>query len=193
MKLFFLLIILSLTSNWSSASPTPGQGSSLLADKEQGYFLNSLGFTLKTTGTHWNLESVSNDPSVQTPRLVYRDDADALMSVHSDKLASELSLESYAKKWIRDYNHYGFEVLGSKAFTLGNNKKTEFTRGFVVDLIHKKISRQMRQVIFLKTKNVVILTCQNKKDQFSQTLADCNQIAKSFEWTDFNSVRSSAK
>lgn len=193
MKFFFLFVILSLASNWSVASPVPGQGSSLLADKEQGYFLSSLGFTMKTIGTHWNLESVSNDPSAQTPRLVYRDDASALMSVHSDHLAAELSLENYAKKWIRDYNHYGFEVLGSKAFTLGNNKKTEFTRGFVVDLVHKKMSRQMRQVIFLKTKNVVIVTCQNKKDQFSQTLADCNQIAKSFEWTDLNSVHSLAK
>jgi hypothetical protein len=184
MKFFSFFIFLIAICDWSVASPVAGHGSSILADKDQGYFLSSLGFTFKTVGTHWSLETVANDPSAQTPRLVYRDDASALMSVHLDKLPNELSLETYIKRWIRDYNHYGFDVLGSKAFTLGDNKKVRFTRGFVVDLVHKKMSRQMRQVIFLKEKNVVIVTCQNKKDQFSQTLTDCNQIAKTFEWTD---------
>lgn len=184
MKIFFLFIFLISICDWGVASPVAGHGSSILADKDQGYFLGSLGFTFKTIGTKWSLQTVANDPSAQTPRLVYNDDATALMSVHLDKLPVELSLENYIKKWIRDYHHYGFDILGSKAFTLSDNKKVKFTRGFVVDLVHKKMSRQMRQVIFLQEKNVVIVTCQNKRDQFSQTLADCNQIAKTFEWTD---------
>ena len=95
-----------------------------------------------------------------------------------ETLRTEMTLENYTKKWIRDYSNYGFDVLGSQTFALNGSK------ALVVDLFHKKSEQQMRQVLFLKNKKVVTLTCRDQQKTFEQTLIGCNQISKSFEWTD---------
>jgi hypothetical protein len=107
----------------------------------------------------------------------------AKFSIKEDTLPNELSLEVYAKRWMKDYSSYGFDFLGSRPFvnqSLGNKN----AKGLVVDLVHKSSDKQLRQVIFLKKKQAVILTCVDQKQNFSQTLDDCNQMIRSFEWKD---------
>lgn len=187
--LIFKILISSVACGYlcsAIASPVPAQGSSVLADQSNGYFLGSIGFTLKTPSTNWVLEN-SNLGGIasQGPQLLYRGIQEARVSVHTDRLQNDLTLENYAKKWMRDYNHYGFDVLGSKAFSLGDaNSDNKPTRGLVIDLLQKKLNKQMRQVIFLQAKNVVVMSCQDEQKQFSKTLADCNQMAKSFQWVE---------
>lgn len=176
--LFFSLLIPSVLY----AAPHPGMGSSLLVAPEKGFFWKRYGFQLQTGLSGWQLAPPSDD---EANRIRYvRPDTDiASLAVQIENLKTELTLESYAKKWMRDYVSYGFDVLGTQAFTQNNAK------GLVVDLIHKKSDQQLRQILFLKNKKVVILTCRDHKKSFQQTLVGCNQISKSFEWTPETKVR----
>jgi hypothetical protein len=79
---------------------------------------------------------------------------------------------------MKDYSLYGFDLLGSKVFTQAGQ------RSLVIDLVQRKKKQQMRQVLFLKNKKVGVLTCQDTAAKFSATLSDCNQVARSFEWTE---------
>jgi hypothetical protein len=179
-KLLIPLVILGTFRAYSA--PAPATSSSLFASPEAGYFYQVRGFRL-TGLSQWLLEpgpeteptsdsgrefSVSyKNPSFQTARF----------SVQSDTLKSDISLESYTKKWMRDYSSYGFDVLGAKTFQAG------VAKGLVVDLYHKKKDTQLRQVIFVKSKTAVVLTCLDQAKSFNQSLASCNQMVRGFSWT----------
>ena len=153
LRIFKLItpVVLILWTLSAHSSPFPALGSSALVAPEKGLFYISKGFNLSNP--------------------------DSLVKVKTDTLKNNLSLEDYAKKWMKDYSQYGFDLLGSRSF------KENEARGIVVDLYHKKTQTQMRQTIFLKEKNVVILTCINEKSEFAKILAQCNQTIKSFSWT----------
>lgn len=167
---FFLFIPVICTG-----SPIPGMGSSALAAPEKGIFFSRWGFQLNNKDTAWGLnalESKNDQMAVQYKSTSGK----AALSVHTDLLKSNYSLENYAKRWTRDYSNYGFEFTGTKIFQQNN------ARGLVVDLVHKKKGQQLRQVIFLKDKTSVILTCQSEIKTFLQNLPVCNQIIRSFSW-----------
>jgi len=159
------------------AAPHPGMGSSLLVSPEKGLFWKRYGFQLQTGLSGWQLAAPSDEESNKV-RYVRPGFESASLAVQTENLKTELTLENYAKKWMRDYVSYGFDVLGTQAFT--QNK----AKGLVVDLVHKKSDQQLRQILFLKNKKVVILTCRDHQKTFQQTLLGCNQISKSFEWSE---------
>ncbi len=172
--------MLCLSPIWVLASPIPAMGSSALGSLSKGYMFNWRGFRLTKGQTNWNLqagdaakvENVPHEISVryQSPLT------NGFLAVKTETLPATTNVEFYAKKWIRDYSYYGFDVLGAKTFTQGN------ARGYVVDLVHPKKSKQLRQVVFLKEKTAVILTCTDEKAQFQRTLSNCNNIMKTFSW-----------
>jgi hypothetical protein len=156
------------------AAPHPGMGSSLLVAPERGLFWRRKGFELKTGGSGWELAAPQQETA--TVRYLKPGSASGSLSVQMETLKAELSLENYAKRWMRDYFNYGFDVLGTQTFVQKGAK------GLVVDLFHKKSDQQLRQILFLKNKNIVILTCRDDRKKFTQTLQGCNQISKTFEW-----------
>lgn len=166
----------------SDAAPHPGSGSSLLVSEKKGLFLLPRGFQVKTMGTDWIL----SDKTSEFNKLLYvhpqRPNAQLLLQ--NENLKTELKIEDYAKRWMKDYLNYGFELLGTKIFFHQGSK------ALVVDLEEKKKSKKLRQILFLKEKKVVVLTCAENSDQFQSLLADCNQFAKSFQWNDFSSPKS---
>lgn len=151
-------------------------GSSLLVSPETGFFWKRHGFQLKTGSSGWELASPSEEDATKVRYVRPASDL-ASLAVQIENLKTELTLENYAKKWMRDYVNYGFDVLGTQAFQQNQAK------GLVVDLVHKKSDQQLRQILFLKNKKVVILTCRDHQKNFQQTLMGCNQISKSFEWS----------
>jgi hypothetical protein len=164
---------LSLLGLNAFASPFPATGAALLAP-QKGLFFMAHGFHLASP-TGWTLQEPFTFVSPQS--------SSAKLSIKEDILPTETHLETYAKRWMKDYTSYGFDFLGSRPFVnigLGNKA----TKGLVVDLLHKASDRQLRQVIFLKKKHAVILTCVDQKKEFNQTLNDCNQTIRSFEWTE---------
>ena len=98
--------------------------------------------------------------------------------IRAEQLKAELTLENYTKRWIKDYLSYGFEVLGTQTFFQNNDK------ALVVDLLHRNSQQQLRQVLFLKNKRVVTLTCRDQQKTFQMTLNGCNQISRTFQWAE---------
>lgn len=173
------LILISMTS-WGA--PHPATTSSVLTDPEKGFSFYSYGFKLNLNGSKWNPVQKDSDSlfaEVEFQKKNLKDKiSNAQINLRMDQLTKNQGIEAYAKKWMRDYPQYGFEVLGTKTFGHSGGQ------GVVVDLFHRPNGKQLRQVILLKEKKVAILTCSDQKKSFAETLADCNKIVKNFSWLD---------
>ncbi|MBK9324141.1 MAG: hypothetical protein IPM97_14545 [Bdellovibrionaceae bacterium] len=164
--------------NLAFAAPHPATSTSLLMDPQYGHFFQNQGFQLKTAGTDWLPTPQNEDSLFDSIRFTPKGkvNSTASISVRTDTLTKQNNLETYAKKWMRDYPSYGFEVLGAKSFTLSGGP------GLVVDMVQKNRDQQIRQVILQKDRKVAILTCLDSRRDFQKTLVACNQLVKNFQW-----------
>lgn len=163
----------------ASASPMPGMSSSLLVSQKPGIFRSVKGFTVNSGSTEWILGDTPADlPSVET---LYRSPEthrgmQPVLTVRVDELSHKMDLKTYVKQWMKDYTLLGFNVL--KAATMKVNSQP----AFVVDVDEAKGEKRLRQVVFVKDRTAVVLTCRDLRDSFSKTVKQCNEIFKSFEW-----------
>lgn len=151
----------------------------MLVAPEKGLFWKKQGFSITTAQTGWLLEGTDKDED-STVRYVPSTPSTGSLMIRPEQLKAELTLENYTKRWIKDYLSYGFEVLGTQTFFQNNDK------ALVVDLLHRSSQQQLRQVLFLKNKRVVTLTCRDQQKTFQTTLNGCNQISKTFQWAETN-------
>jgi hypothetical protein len=163
------------------ASPIPAMGSSALASASSGYLFNVKGFSLVSKSTNWRLQQTESAPNTSPKNSdisvrFQNPHSNGFLSVRTESLAQPTNIEFYAKRWIHDYAFYGFDILGAKEFSQGN------ARGYVIDLLHSKKNKQLRQVVFLKEKTAVVLTCTEDKNHFQAALGSCNSIVKTFRW-----------
>lgn len=156
----------------ATAAPIPATSSSSLIKNEMKIF-SAKGFMIKTEGTNWQVIPQKGEDLF---RFQPANSETASLSIRSDELKKSLSLEAYAKRWVKDYPQFGFDILGSRPFEQNG------TRGLVIDLLHKKKNRQLRQVIYSRDQVAVIFTCTDNTDKFLQSLQSCNQIIQSFRW-----------
>lgn len=184
MKLNALLMSFLLSSFFSTmtwATPYPGMGSSILVNPEVGAYLTAKGYRLKTEGTSWIPVADLNESIFDSLRFQMRGalgGKKASLSLRVDETASSVKLDLYAKKWIKEYSQFGFEILGSKPVSLAESE------ALVIDLVQKNQAQQIRQVLIQKNKKVAVFTCKDSKDNFNVTLAACNQVVRSFEWSE---------
>ena len=161
----------------------PSAALSKLSAPQLGVFHSALGYEIDAASTGWT----AGDPPEghRYIQAVYRGPAPldgrgapAMLTVRADRLERPVSLERYVRKWQKEYPKYGFDVIGSKTFV--QNK----TRGYVLDLLNRDGRKQLRQVVFLRKKDAIILTCRDQIATFKKALAGCNQIIRSFRWTE---------
>lgn len=95
-----------------------------------------------------------------------------------ENLKKETTLESYSKKWAKEYHQYGFELLRTKPFKLNN------AFGVVYDLKARTKPVQVRQVIFLKSKVAVTMTCSDDIKTSSASFVECDKMVRNFRWVD---------
>lgn len=165
----------------SVAAPFPGAGNPTLVPEKPGLFFSSKGFRLDAGSTAW----IQQTPPKQIPSLVTIYQAPVLvngqqpaLTVRVDELRHKQAMKSYVKRWMQDYNRFGFDVLTAKPVKIGDNS------AFLLDIISRETKKQLRQVVFMKEKTAVILTCRDQRESFNKTVQDCNQIIKSFSWVD---------
>lgn len=151
------------------------QGSALVAP-ERGLLFLTQGFRLQNSETKWNLEIQKDRTNF---RALYRSKEEPLgqLLVRVEESKGISQPDAYAKRWLRDYNHFGFEVKGEKKFQVNQ------APGYVMDLLHRERKVQIRQVVFLRGERAVILTCSDEVGQFASTLARCNSVIRSFTWS----------
>jgi len=202
--IFSLTALIALISSAAFAAPIPGTATSKLVSPQIGLYHSPLGFQLNAAHTGWaHVAPPAGNKYVAT---VYRAEpgsvaaqihadlhsqgnvvgqkalasaaktSPAMLTVRIDNLDKETTLDKYIGKWMKEYPRYGFDVLGSKPFLQAKNK------GYVLDLVNRNQGKQLRQVVFLKQKNAVILTCRDRIATFQTSLKSCNEIIKTFTW-----------
>lgn len=165
----------------AGAAPIPGPTSSQLAQDKPGLFFHPKGFRIDAGNTAWvQQEAPKTIPSLVT---IYKAPVavagqQPALTVRLDNLKRSQNLKNYVKRWMQDYTRFGFDVLTAK------NIKINDQAAFLLDIISRETQKQLRQVVFMKEKTAVILTCRDGKDSFQKTVQDCNQIIKTFTWTE---------
>lgn len=158
----------------------PGTGSSALVSEKPGLYYSKKGFSLHSASTAW----VQSEPPKNIPSLVTvytsplpRDGQQPALTVRVDELRRKQSLKNYVKRWMQDYTRFGFDVLTAKPIRVNDQN------AFLLDIVSRETQKQLRQVVFLKNKTAVTLTCRDDREAFKKTVQDCNQIVKTFEWS----------
>ncbi len=170
------IILVSFVALMSWSAPFPVSGTSLITDPEEGRFLEPHGFRLKTSKLRWTVVPEEKASIFQTFRFASLDNQTAQLTVRKDELGTQKNLEIYAKKWMREYPQYGFEILTTKNMQLGGGD------ALLIDLVHRAKNQQIRQLVLHKNKKVVILTCLDEISKFRMTVSECNQMMTSFSW-----------
>jgi hypothetical protein len=162
-------------SELTSASPIPGSGSSELASPLRNFVFHRKGFDINPSGLSGSFQDVA-EKSSELKFQLQDQKSSGKFYVQTETLNDGLSLESYMRKWIKEYRAYGFEILSHHPFAQNNAK------GYVVDLFYNKNALQQRQAVFLKDGKIVTITCADAPQNFEKTLKTCNQILKNFRW-----------
>lgn len=162
------------------AAPIPATSSSSLISSEKGLFLSSRGFSINAGETAWiHTQAPRGIPTIAT---VYRapetsEGVQAALTVRIDELNSKSTLKGYVKSWIKDYHRLGFDVLSAKPIQVDGQL------AFLLDTLNQETKKQLRQVVFLKEKTAVILSCRDHKNTFQNNVQACNRIIRTFKWS----------
>lgn len=174
-----LVSLASFCATAALAAPYPATSSSVLTDPAKGVFFHGFGFRLNNLEPTWAAVPSIGQEVFDSVRFEPRTGGgDSTLSIRMDRLPEKSNLETYARKWMRDYPTYGFDVRGTKTLTLGGG------RALLIDMIQKSKNRQLRQVILQKDEKVAILTCMDDQSAFAATLHACNRLIRGFEWAD---------
>lgn len=176
---YLLIVLATFSATLAAAAPHPVTSSSEIVTRHLSSFVSSHGFRIDASGTDW----VQAEPPKTNKYIVSLFQAPVRqgklqpsLTVRVDELKDAMTLPNYVHKWLKEYPKFGFDVLGSKPFT------QDGISGQVVDILNHEGYRQLRQVVFLKNKTAVILTCRDEREHFRPTLKACNQIIRSFRW-----------
>lgn len=170
---------LILSSQLALAAPIPATSSSTLIGADLGKFISEYGFTIHAGGTSWIHTEPPKDIAALT--TVYRSPkishgVQPSLTVRVDRLNQSVPLNKYVHQWMKDYPRLGFEVLGAKPLKVAGQN------AYLVDVVSREAAKQLRQVVFVKDRVAVVLTCRDHRDTFDETVRVCNDIIKNFKW-----------
>lgn len=163
-----VLILLSLKL-W--ATPHPTAGSSLINTVQNSLVFSQLGFDLKNIPQDWQLHS-----PLETSLLEIGPKNKTILSFRTDSASENTNLEKYVRQYLRDYNQYGFEVIGLQSLAKTKNNTV------VVDLVQKNKTIKSRQVFYKKNKEILQATCIDSFENFDRSIAICNKVLGSLRW-----------
>lgn len=182
--LLFSIICLAVSGKGQAAS-FPGES---LMRPQSGLFWTSQGFRLGTEGTAWRPLVEASDireirQSAKTPleSLTYVNSSlgeNARLRVDVESLKGRSNLETYSKRWVKEYPHYGMRVISSKPTRVNNHPTV------VYDLLSKSQDVQIRQTIQVYRGKAVIMTCSDAAANFQKTAEACNKMAQNLIWSE---------
>lgn len=163
------------------AAPIPATSSSTLIGADLGKFISEYGFTIHAGGTSWIHTEPPKDIAALT--TVYRSPSihhgvQASLTVRVDRMNQPTPLNKYVHQWMKDYPRLGFEVLSAKPLKVAGQN------AYLVDVISREAAKQLRQVVFVKDRVAVVLTCRDHRESFDDTVRVCNDIIKNFKWNE---------
>ena len=174
------IILAILFPVFANAAPLPTTGSSAVNSPKWNTAFSQMGFSFKLVSDEWVfLENPSQSrlPANQQIDMGFKTLSEsARLSLKTETYRGKVNLESYAKKYLRDYNQYGFEVLSSRSIKINN------IPAVVIDLMQKNKLTQSRQIFLAAGEKITIASCIDKADYFSMTANMCNQLLNNYNW-----------
>lgn len=175
MKINFVILFFTSIS-WGAPHPTTS--SSLVNEPSSSIVFSQLGFKLNFMPRQWGLtENTTSDKNSNQKQIDLKNQT-ARISFNYDETKTPIELESYVRRFLRDYNQFGFEVAGLQSIKNSSNKTTSI----ILDINQKNQKTKSRQVFFQNGKKIVTATCIDEIETFDQTTKDCNKILGSFYW-----------
>jgi hypothetical protein len=178
---YLLSLVLIVVSTTSLAAPHPATSSSFIVGAGSGRFFSENGFKVSLGNSNWRKAPAPK--SFETIEVVFKGplsntgEAPPSLTIRRDDLKQPMDLETYVRRWRKDYSRFGFDILNSQKVKVGRNV------GFMLDLVHSETRHQLRQVVFVRNSRAIIFTCRDKKETFRQSLSGCNEIVRTFKWT----------
>lgn len=166
------VIFFSLFSTTLSAAPHPTTSGSITNQISSGAVFSQFGFKLNYTPSTWTLTEKTTDQ-----KQIDLKNQSARMTFTYDETKTTVNLETYVKKFLRDYNQFGFEVSGLQSI-----KNNSASNSIILDLNQKNKKTKGRQVFFQNGKRIVTATCVDESENYEKTAKDCNKILGSFYW-----------
>ena len=174
----FIFTSVLLNCFMAIAAPHPMMGSSLINKVQNGLVFSQLGFQISQIPTNWNLKTPIN-MNTDSRVLEIAPEASAaktILSFSAERVSPKTDLEKYVRQYLRDYNQYGFEVIGLQSLKkIGSNS-------VIVDLNQKNKATRSRQVFYKNNDQIVLATCLDSFDNFNKTILTCNAILDTFQW-----------
>ncbi len=175
MKSIFALLFLS---SMTLAAPHPTTSSSLVNLPSSSIAFSQFGFKLNYIPNHWHLTENTTSENNSSQKQIDLKNQTARISFNYDETKNNVNLEVYVRRFLRDYNQFGFEVSGLQSIKNSSNKVTSV----VLDINQKNKKTKSRQVFFQNGKKIVTATCIDDIENFDQSTKDCNKILGSFYW-----------
>ena len=174
---FSFLALFSLSTD---SAPIPATSSSSFLGANKGLFWSQHGFSIHAGRTSWlhglpPANSLFIETLYKAPQS--ENGVQPSLTVRVDQLKKKMSLKRYVNRWKKDYPRFGFNILSAKKVRVGMEKI------FLLDMVNPHTSRQLRQYIFVKRKQAVILTCRAHTKSFRSSVRSCDRIAKNFSWS----------
>lgn len=176
MKYVLAFLILGF-SHIAKTAPHPMAGSSMINAPNSNIAFSMMGFKVGQIPSDWTYKTTLEDSNMAIEIGSKDEKSKAALNFHIETVAKKTSLEQYVRQYLRDYNQYGFEVVG-----LLSMKKNAIP-SVVVDLTQKNKKTRSRQVFFIQDQKVVVASCLDQFESFDKTVFICNQILSSFQWT----------
>lgn len=173
MSLGLLLLLLSFQTN---AAPLPMTGSSAINQIQSGIALSQMGFKLQKFPISWELKKPLDSDSLTLDIGPINPQSKAHISFKTETVSVKTDLEKYVRQYLRDYNQYGFEVIGLQSL------KKSSLNSVIVDLNQKNKVTRSRQVFYKKEDKIVSATCIDEFEPFNKTILICNSILETFQW-----------
>lgn len=179
--IYLFIFCLSLTAR---SSPHPGTGSSMINQLNKSIIFSQMGFKLNYIPTGWSVltavqSELSKDLQIEigknfSTNYSTSDDHIGRISFKTEVLKTKVDLETYVKRFLRDYNQYGFDVSGLQSL----KEKSSV----IVDINQKNKKTRSRQMFFQNGNRIVMATCIDEFENFDKTILECNQIFGGLEF-----------
>ncbi len=168
--------ILFILIQFSWAAPHPLAGSSIVNKPQNSIAMSHLGFKLGPMPANWVYKNGSDLTSLSLEMGPAEVVSKSILTIRTEKVSPKTDLEKYVRQYLRDYNQYGFEVVGLQSY------KKSLTPSVIVDLTQKNKLTRSRQVFFHKGDKMVLATCLDDFDKFDKTMLVCNRVLGAFYW-----------
>lgn len=168
-----MVLMLSYLIHFVIAATHPLTGSSIINNPTNSLALSQMGFSVGQVPDDWVYYKTLDDSA---KAIEIGTDKKTLLTFRSENVAAKTQFEPFVRQYLRDYNQYGFDVVGLESI------KNPLTPTIIVDLKQKNKSYKSRQVFFYKPGQIIVATCADEASQFQKTFAICNKILNSFQW-----------